>query len=296
MVRELPDRYDELRREWIAEHAGIWTIQKRRAERLNRHIRKRIRMTAGARPNPHDDNVIHPLWARHGITAEVWLERLIVLLCAVLAPIGWLLGYRLYGQLVTLIPDRLRAYPIPALLWTATGIGILTALLYAPDQSLTTALVAPYLIAQVPAVFAIAGIYGILNGWLAIDGSATCWPLTPPPMPVEFNLALEPDDLTAPAVFQTAEPEAAVDLTPATQITQSTQPAKLVFIGLAACTIGSLWMLGTVIAGLKNVVKQSFTAPSASLVTSTPPASFVINACASANRYDAVTWEEGEFR
>lgn len=292
MVHELTDRYDGLRREWIAEYAGIWTIQKRRAERLNRHIRKRIRMTAGARPNPHDDNVIHPLWARHGATAEVWLERLIVLLCAVLAPIGWPLGYRLYNQLVTLIPDRLRAYPIPALLWTATGIGTLTTLLYAPDKSLTTTLAAPYLIAQIPAVFAVAGIYGILNGWLAVDGSATCWPLSPPPMPVDFNLTLEPDDLTAPAMFWTADPESAVDLTPATQITQSTQSAKLVFTGLAACAIGSIWMLGAVTVGLKNAVTQPFTVPNATLTKSTSAVPLVINASAAGNRYDAVTQQE----
>jgi hypothetical protein len=264
MARELPDRYDELRREWIAEYAGIWTIQKRRAERLNRQIRKRIRMTAGARPNPYDDNVTHPLWARRGTTIEVWLEHLIVLLCAVAAPIGWPLGHLLYGQLIELIPDRLRAYPIPALLWTATGIGALTALLYTPDNSLTTAFAAPYLLAQIPATFAAAGIYGILNGWLAVDGSTTWWPLTPPPIPVEFNLSLEPDDLTAPAVFETGDPESAVDLTPATQITQSTQSARLVLIGLAACLIGSIFMLGAVLVGLKNAALDPITTPTTS--------------------------------
>jgi hypothetical protein len=227
MDRELPDLFDELRREWIAEHAGIWTIQKRRAERLNRRIRKRIRITAGARPNPYDDNVTHPLWARAGGTVEVWLERMIVLMCALMAPIGWPLGYLLHGRLVELVPDRLRAYPIPALLWTAAGIGVLTALVYTPDDSLSTSFAAPYLIAQIPATFAAAGIYGILNGWLAVDGSATWWPLTPPPMPVEFTLSLEPDDLTAPAVFQTADPESAVDLTPLTQSIQPVHPLGL---------------------------------------------------------------------
>lgn len=263
MAHELPDRYDELRREWIAEYASIWTIQKRRAERLNRRIRKRIRISAGARPNPYDDNVIHPLWARRGTTVEQWLERLIVLLCAVAAPIGWPLGHLLYEQLVKLIPARLRAYPIPALLWTATGIGMLTALLYTPDDLLNTAFVAPYLIAQIPATFATAGTYGILNGWLAVDGSATWWPLTPPPIPVEFNLSLEPDDLTAPAVFDTADPESA-DLTPAAQITQSTQSGRLVFAGLAACLIGSVFMLGAVLVGLKHAALDAITAPTVS--------------------------------
>lgn len=254
MVRVLPDRFDELRREWIAEHAGVSNIQKRRAEQLNRQIRKRIRMTAGARPNPYDDNPTHPLWARHGTTVELVGERIIVVLCALAAPLGWPVGHLLYEQIAALVPDRLRAYPIPALLWTGFGIGALTALLYTPDDSLSTTIIAPYLIAQIPATFAAAGIYGILNGWLAIDGSATWWPLTPPPMPVEFNLTLEPDDLTAPAVFDTADPHSVDDLTPTTQITQSTQSTTNVLAALVLCVIGSVWMVGAVAVGIKNAV------------------------------------------
>lgn len=265
MAHELPDRYDELRREWIAEHAGISTIQKRRAERLNRQIRKRIRMTAGARPNPYDDSITHPLWAREGTTVEVHGERILVLVCALIAPIGWPLGRFLYEQIITLIPERLRAYPTPALLWTAGGIGTLTALLYTPDTSVTTALIAPYLIAQIPATFAAAGIYGILNGWLAIDGSASWWPLTPPPIPVDFNLALEPDDLTAPAVFESAEPLSAADLAPVTQITQSTQSVRRVFIALAVCLIGSIWMVGAVAVGVKDAALDPLTASTSEL-------------------------------
>jgi hypothetical protein len=73
------------------------------------------------------------------------------------------------------------------------------------------------------ATFAAAGLYGILNGWLAVDGSATWWPLTPPPMPVEFNLSLEPDDLTAPSV-RNRRPESAADLTPVTRIINPRSP------------------------------------------------------------------------
>jgi hypothetical protein len=264
MDHDLPDRFDELRREWIAEHAGIWTIQKRRAEQLNRHIRKRIRMTAGARPNPYDDNVTHPLWARTGTTVEVWLERLIVLVCAVLAPIGWPLGYLLYGRLVELIPQRLRAYPTAALVWTAAAIGVLTALLYTPDDSLSTTFCAPYLIAQIPAAFATAGVYGILNGWLAVDGSATWWPLTPPPLPLELHLSLEPDDLTAPSVFETADPESAADLAPVSQISQSTQSTRLVYAGLLVCLIGTAWIIGATLMGVKNAVLQPLTTTTSS--------------------------------
>lgn len=263
MVREMPDRYDELRREWIAEYAGISNIQKRRAEQLNRQIRKRIRRTAGARPNPYDDNPTHPLWAREGTTVEVVSERVIVMMCALAAPIGWPLGHLLYEQIIAFIPDRLRAYPIPALLWSAFGIGTLTALVYTPDDSLSATVIAPYLIAQFPATFAAAGIYGILNGWLAVDGSASWWPLTPPPLPIEFNLTLEPDDLTAPAVFDTVDPESVADLTPPTQISQSTQSSKNVLVALAACLIGSVWMVGAVAVGVKNAAVDPLTAASA---------------------------------
>ena len=104
MVHVMPDRYDELRREWIAEHAGIWNVQKRRAELLNRQIRKRIRMAAGARPSPYDDNVMHPHWARRGSTVEIILERIVIGVCAVLAPVGWLAARLLYEYTVRFIP------------------------------------------------------------------------------------------------------------------------------------------------------------------------------------------------
>lgn len=254
MEHNLPDRYDQLRREWIAEHAGIWTMQKRRAELLNRRIRKRIRMEAGAQPNPHDDNAIHPLWARRGGTVETVLERCVVLLCATIAPIGWPLGRLLYARLVVLVPTRLRTVPVVALLWSAAGIGVLTAWAYTPDASFTASVLAPYLIAQIPAAFFSAGAYGILNGWLAVDGSATWWPLTPPPLPVEFDFTLEPDDLTAPAVFDTAEPEATANPVLSGQIGQSTESSRLVTVGLVACLTGSAWMTGATLMGLSGVL------------------------------------------
>lgn len=94
MLNEIsPDQFDEVRREWIARHAGVFTIQKRRAEILNRHIRDRHRKLAGARPNPHDDNVIKPLPARRADTVEGYVEAAIVAVAALLAPIGWPAGF-----------------------------------------------------------------------------------------------------------------------------------------------------------------------------------------------------------
>lgn len=261
MGHVMPDRYDELRHEWISEHAGIWNIQKRRAELLNRQIRKRIRMAAGARPSPYDDNVMHPHWARRGSTVEIIIERFVIGLCAVLAPLGWLAGRLLYEYTVRFIPGRLRAYPVPALLCSAVGIGTITALLYSPDGTLAGTVIAPYVLAQIPAAFAAAGIYGILNGWLAVDGSASWWPVTPPPLPVDLTLPLGPDDLTAPSVFETFEPAEVVDMTPTSQISQSQQPLHLVRIALALCLIGTAWMSGAVAVGIRDAVFDVVTAP-----------------------------------
>ncbi|MBV8965411.1 MAG: hypothetical protein JO191_04455, partial [Mycobacteriaceae bacterium] len=183
-----PDRFDDQRRAWIARHAGIFTIQQRRAELLGRQIRDRARAAAGARPNPYDDNVTHPLTSRRPATSEGFAELAIVAVALAVAPLGWAGGVLLYRWMVTFIPDRLRAYPIPAMLWSAVGIGTLTAAPYTGGNSLRTALVAPWLLAQIPAAFMAAGVYGILNGWLAVDGSADWWPLAPPPPPVDLQI------------------------------------------------------------------------------------------------------------
>lgn len=183
MFREATDRYDELRREWIAEHAGIFTMQIRRAEVLNRRIRRRKRDLAGARPNPYDDNATHPLLTRAPNTVEAKIELLLVAAVALAAPLGWPLGRWLYARIESLIPQRLRSFPIVALLCSAIVLGFLTTLLYSSREShsLGSAVLAPWIMAQLPATFVTAGIYGILNGWLAIDGSLDWWPLTPCP-------------------------------------------------------------------------------------------------------------------
>ena len=172
------DRYDELRREWIAEHAGIFSMQIRRAELLNRRIRRRARDVAGARPSPYNDHPSHPLLTRGVKTVEGVLEVVIVIAAAVLAPLGWPLGKLIYHRSESLIPDRLRSFPIPHSSgqqwhWGAFGSAV------PPSDTLTSTVLAPWLLAQLPAAALTAGIYGILNGWLAIDGSTDWWPLSP---------------------------------------------------------------------------------------------------------------------
>ncbi|MDT5352270.1 MAG: hypothetical protein QOJ56_802, partial [Mycobacterium sp.] len=45
---------------------------------------------------------------------------------------------------------------------------------------------------------------------------------------------------------------------------QSTQSAELVIVGAIACLIGSVWMLGAVILGLKTAVLEPLSTQTAS--------------------------------
>lgn len=262
MFRETTDRYDELRREWIAEHAGIFTMQTRRAEVLNRRIRRRNRDLAGARPDPHDDNATHPLMTRPPTTVEAKVELLIVAAAALAAPLGWPVGRWLFARIETLIPTRLRSFPIVALLWSATVLGLLTTLLYSvrDSSSLGSAVLAPWIMAQIPAAFLTAGIYGILNGWLAIDGSLDWWPLAPLPATIGMNIPLAADDLTGPSVFVTAEaPLSSYDLTPVTRARGGS--TRLIVIALIVSALGAAWTLGAVVVGIKDILVESTSTP-----------------------------------
>ena len=82
------DRFDEVRRTWIAAHQGWSSIQRRRAELLGRRVRARQRAVASAVPDPHDDTVIPPLWLRTATSPASQVELLVVGLCAAVAPLG----------------------------------------------------------------------------------------------------------------------------------------------------------------------------------------------------------------
>ena len=70
---------------------------------------------------------------------------------------------------------------VPRMLWAAVMIGLPMPLLYEPSASLVGTLVVPYLFAQIPATALAAGVYGVLEGWLAVAGSRDWWPMRPPP-------------------------------------------------------------------------------------------------------------------
>lgn len=165
-----PHDIDELRHTWIDAHAGTFTFQKRRAALLGKQLRGRARARTGLHLEPHGmHSVPLPLLSRA-------LEVVIVAVAALAAPIGWPVGRWLYRYIASLIPERLRSYPIPALLWAAALCVTPFLLLFSAPASQWPLAVELWLLAQAPATFLAAGIYGILEGWLAVGGSTAWWP------------------------------------------------------------------------------------------------------------------------
>jgi hypothetical protein len=174
------DRFDEIRRAWIAAHRGASTIQRRRAEVLGRRVRSRQRHVATAVPDPHDDTLLPPLVLRTAHSQAAKVELIAVVATALIAPLGWPGGWLLKTALTQRIPNMLRGFPIAALLWSGALLGALVPVLYEPSPALGQAVLAPWLCVQVVAVPVVAGVYGIAEGWLAVPGSQAWWPLPPP--------------------------------------------------------------------------------------------------------------------
>ena len=202
-----PDRFDEIRRKWIARHQYIFMFQKRRAEILARQIRDRDTILTGARVDTADDDVIHPWFMRPVKTPYAAVDWTIFMVAGILAPLGWPAGKALSKMVVQLIPSELRSYPITAWFWAAAGVGApLPPVLWltGPGDSLLSAAIAPWLVAQIPAALLAAGLYGIAEGWLAVDGARDWWPMRPPPEVDDIDFGfLEPDDMTGPGIFPT---------------------------------------------------------------------------------------------
>src|SRR4051812_15047183 len=175
---------DEARHAWIVAHQGVSTIQRRRAETLGRKMRARQRVAASAVSDAHDDTVIPPLWLRAAKSPASHIEMLVVVTAGVVAPAGWLGGLVVQRIITSLIPRTLRAFPTAALLWSGVVLGAVIVALYRPTGSLTQIFVAPWLCLQLAAIPATAGVYGIAEGWLAVDGSDSWWPLMPPRRPI----------------------------------------------------------------------------------------------------------------
>jgi hypothetical protein len=267
MLSETPDdRFDDVRREWIARHASVFPIQKRRAEVLNRRIRDRQRKQAGARPSPYNDNLIKPLILRPAQTVEGYIEAVAVSVAAVLAPIGWLAGFVLYLRIVGLIPQRLRSYPVLPLLWAGVAAGVLTVCFYRHGTELSSALLVPWFVAQIPATLLTASVYGVLNGWLAVDGATEWWPLTPRQISADPDYPdspMGPDDMTSPGIFFQDDLDVGEHVTPIATDEPGAQgrATTLIVAGLVASTLGIVWTIAIVGLGTRDALVESTFAP-----------------------------------
>ena len=134
-------------------------------------------------------------------TVYAGVDVVIVAVCAAVAPLGWLLGKAIYHGTVQLIPGALRSYPVAAFMWSAVAVGSPVVSLYQPAGSLAGTVLLPWLLAQVPAALLAAGLYGILEGWLAVDGARDWWPMRPPPQRDDADFGLVAPDLALPGIF-----------------------------------------------------------------------------------------------
>lgn len=214
---EPADRFDEIRRKWIARHQHTFIFQKRRAEVLARRIRDRAQAESGARVDPADDDVIHPFVMRPITTPYAGLDAMIVCIAAVAAPLAWPAGRAVYTAVTRLIPQHLRSYPVAAFMWAAVITGLPLVLLYQPHSSLVATALLPWVFAQIPATALTAGLYGILEGWLAVDGARDWWPMRPPPRTAAVDFGIDPDDQTLPGVFRTQPAHPLGERTPITR-------------------------------------------------------------------------------
>ena len=131
--------------------------------------------------DPHDDTVIPPLWLRAAKSPASRIEMLVVMAAALIVPAGWIgwcgseAGHR---EAVSRTPcARFRS---PRCCGPVSWWALAVLALYRPSASLPQIVVAPWLCLQLAAIPVAAGIYGIAEGWLAVDGSDRWWPLTLP--------------------------------------------------------------------------------------------------------------------
>lgn len=177
-------------------------------EKLDIQIRRRTAATVLAAPSRRDDLPRNPLPARgHSSTIGTleWGFFGLLLMCL---PIGWPLGKGLYRLLTQLVPDTLRSYPTSAALCTAcTGWWI--PLFYDPGPGIVDKVVVPWAAGQLAGTLLIAGLYGIVEGWLAVPGAGQLWPSTLPALEMNETDAAEvlgADVLTSPSVIEPSPP------------------------------------------------------------------------------------------
>ncbi|TXI56448.1 hypothetical protein [Mycolicibacterium mageritense] len=212
-----PDRYDSLRRQWIHDHLWYSEIQRARMEKLDIQIRRRYAAKILAAPSRRDDYARNPLLARGHVSVIGKIEWFLFGVMMLFIPIGWLAGKGVYKVTVALIPATLRSYPIVAFLWLALIPGALIVVLYDPAPGLGAKVFWPWVAAQLPATLLIAGLYGVVEGWLAVPGALQLRPANLPPLeisPVDAAAILGADDITAPPLIPSAPTPNLGEMTP----------------------------------------------------------------------------------
>ncbi|HEX7823301.1 MAG TPA: hypothetical protein VF477_00225, partial [Mycobacterium sp.] len=116
-------------------------------------------------------------------------------------------------------------------------------------------LLIPWMLAQIPATFAAAAAYGVVEGWLAIDGSSDWWPLTPAQREVDDTLILGPAPVSMPTLLDPPAP-ASNRSADAPRVPRR-RPAPVNWVRLAvpaaAAAAGTLWYLSAVLTAAMAV-------------------------------------------
>ncbi|WP_441964643.1 hypothetical protein [Mycolicibacterium houstonense] len=186
-------------------------------EKLDIQIRRRLAAKILAAPSRRDDFARNPLPARGHTSLIGSIEWAGFWVMMIFIPMGWAVGKGIYKITVALIPDTLRSYPIVAFLWSALIPGFAIVLLHDPAPGLGPKVFWVWVAAQFPAALLIAGLYGIVEGWLAIPGSLQLRPTNLPPLeisPVDAEAIIGADDLTAPSLIPPAPSPAFGEMTP----------------------------------------------------------------------------------
>ncbi len=182
--------YARKRGVWIVNHAGEFVSQAARGQALIRAVDEQERDAHGIE-QAHVEAM--PAAAGTRVWSQAtWIEWFVIFGGMLVFPIAWPAGRALYKHFTTWIADRrLQAPPIVALVWLAAAVLALFALivdgdhdaLYGRGSSMTWMVMFPWLAVQLSGTFLIAGVYGLVEGWLAIPGATDVWPTTPPHAP-----------------------------------------------------------------------------------------------------------------
>lgn len=186
-------------------------------EKLDIQIRRRYAAKVLAAPSRRDDLPRNPLPARGHASVIGQIEWCGFAIMMLFIPLGWLVGRVVYQIALALIPATIRSYPIVAFLWGSLLPGAAILVFYDPAPGLGSKVLWVWVAAQFPAALLIAGLYGIVEGWLAVPGSLQLRPTNLPALeisPVDAEAIIGADDITAPPLIPPAPTPNLGEMTP----------------------------------------------------------------------------------